>query len=160
MQTEISKLIEKKKAEALLNAYQKEYTEALKNQAKATENLVSLKQQLKEKISELVNANGKERAEIQLSISAISHQIKEESEQISQYGYTIQNYEALQEACVSGSAEALEKATEQMVRRSNMVPVAVLLLLHAQGRHVLHLPALAASKSVDSGNYQVCRGRL
>jgi len=114
MQTEISKLIEKKKAEALLNAYQKEYTEALKNQAKATENLVSLKQQLKEKISELVNANGKERAEIQLSISAISHQIKEESEQISQYGYTIQNYEALQEACVSGSAEALEKATEQM----------------------------------------------
>lgn len=114
VQGEVQKLIAQKKAEALLNAYAGEYAEAMKKQAKATENLVKLKQQLKEKTAELFNATGKERAELQLSISAIAHQIGEQSEQISQYGYTVQSYEALQTASVSGSAEALEQATAQM----------------------------------------------
>ena len=114
MQTEIAKLISQKKAEAVLNAYQAEYSEALKKQSEATKNLVDLKQQLNEKTAALVNSTGKERAELELSISAIAHQIGEQSEQISQYGYTVQNYEALQEACVSGSAEALEEATIAM----------------------------------------------
>ena len=114
VQSEIDNLIKKKKAEALLNAYANEYAEAMKKQAEAVENLVDLKNQLKEKSSELVSATGKERAELELSISAISNKIREESEQISQYGYTVQNYEKLQEASVSGSAEALEEAVNQM----------------------------------------------
>lgn len=114
VQNEIDNLIKKKKAEALLTAYADEYAEAMKEQAKAVENLVDLKNQLKEKSSELVNATGKERAELELSISAISKKIQEESEQISQYGYTVQNYEKLQEASVSGSVEALEDAVNQM----------------------------------------------
>lgn len=114
VQSEVQKLIEKKKAEALLNAYANEYAEAMKKQAEATENLVDLKKQLKEKTSELVKATGKERAELELSISAISHQIGEEANQISQYGYTIQNYENLQTASVNGSEEAIRQATEKM----------------------------------------------
>lgn len=114
VQGEVQKLIAQKKAEALLNAYAGEYAEAMKKQAEATENLVKLKKQLKEKTSELVNVSGRERKELEMSISAISNKIKEESEQISQYGYTVQNYEQLQTASVSGSAEALEEATAKM----------------------------------------------
>lgn len=114
VKTNLDTLIQKKKVDALLNAYANEYAEAMKNQAEATENLVSLKQQLKDKTAELINTNGKERAELELSISAIAQQIKEESNQISQYGYTVQNYEKLQEASVSGSAEAIEEATQKM----------------------------------------------
>lgn len=114
MQSEIQKLIEKKKAEALLSAYANNYAEAMKKQAEATENLVNLKKQLKEKTSDLVNATGKERVELELSISAISHQIEEESKQISEYGYTIRNYENLQTASVNGSEEAIKQATDKM----------------------------------------------
>ena len=73
-----------------MNAYADEYAEAMKKQAEAVENLVDLKKQLKEKSAQLVSATGKERAELELSISAISNKIQEESEQISQYGYTVQ----------------------------------------------------------------------
>lgn len=114
VQAEIQRLIEQKKAEALLSAYADEYAEAMKKQAEATESLVNLKKQLAEEESNLINLSGRDRAEAEMRISAISQQIKEESQQISQYGYTIQNYEKLQEASVSGSAEAIKQATEQM----------------------------------------------
>lgn len=114
VQAEIQNLIDKKKAEALLNAYSSEYAEAIKNEADATQNLIKLKQQLSEEYAKLSGLSGKERAEAQLRITNITQQIQQESEQISQYGYTIQNYETLQTACVNGSAEAIAQATEQM----------------------------------------------
>lgn len=114
VQEEIQKLIDKKKADALLSAYADEYGEAVKKQADATENLVKLKQQLSDEEVNLIKLSGKDRAEAELRISAISNQIKKESGQISQYGYTIQNYENLQKASVNGSAEAIARATEQM----------------------------------------------
>lgn len=115
MQEDIQKLISQKKAEALLNAYQTEYAEALKQQSKATENLIDLRRQLVDAEKELSSAtNGRDRFEAEEKIQVITEKIKEQVSMIDQYGYTIKNYENLQTASVSNSAEAIENAVTQM----------------------------------------------
>lgn len=114
MQGEIQKLINVKKAEAALNAYQGEYAEALKEQSAATEQLVSLKEQLNQKTDELVTATGKERQDIIRNMNDITQKMGEQQEKISQYGYTIQNYENLQTASASGTADAIDDAVNRM----------------------------------------------
>lgn len=114
IQLELKKLITQKKADALLTAYAEEYAAAMKNQAKAVETLIDLKQQFKEKSNELVTATGKERGELELTIATIAQKIGEQSNLISEYGYTVQNYEALQKASVENSEEALKAATDRM----------------------------------------------
>lgn len=115
MRSEIDKLIGAKKAEAALSAYQKEYEEALKNQAKATDNLIELDRQLSEQKKKLTTASGRERVEALQAISTISKSIREETTRTHEYGETIQKYQKLQEASISGTAEQIEEATNSLM---------------------------------------------
>ncbi len=114
LKTNIDNVIASKKAESVLNAYQAEYGEAIKEQAKATETLVGLKRQLAEAAEKIATSNGKEKKEAEILYSSIAKQIGEETTLISQYGYTISNYEDLQKASAEGSAEAIGKAVEKI----------------------------------------------
>ena len=114
MKAEVDKLIQSKKVEAVLNAYQQEYASALKNQSEATNHLIDLRKQLNEQSSIYITKSGRERMEAEMKMQKISQAIREEMELISEYGYTIQNYEALQTASVSNSAEEIDKALNQM----------------------------------------------
>lgn len=110
----IDKLIASKKAEAVLNAYQEEYGEAIKEQAKATETLVGLKKQQAEVAEKLTSGNARERKEAEILYSSIAQQIGEQTSLISQYGKTIQGVESLQTASVKGSKEEIEKAITEL----------------------------------------------
>ena len=110
----IDKLILKKKAEATLNAYQAEYEQAIKNQAEATETLIKLREKYDEKIAESQTKSGKEARDAAISAMQIADQIKNQTNLISEYGYTIQNYEALTSASVSENAEEIQKAVDNM----------------------------------------------
>ena len=110
----IDNIIAAKKAEAVLNAYQEEYGVAIKEQADATQNLISLKKQLAEAQEKVANGNYLEQAEAKMLINAIGKDIKTQTEQIGKYGKTIQDYENLQKASVEGSAEAITNAIEQI----------------------------------------------
>ena len=110
----IDTLIAKKKAEAVLNAYQNEYGEAIKKQSEATQNLISLKQQLAEAQDKLLKSNGIEAQETRMLISKITQEIGEQSSLISQYGKTIIDYENLQTESVKGSADEINKAVSEI----------------------------------------------
>ncbi len=110
----IDKIIAVKKAEAILNAYQEEYGTAIKEQAKATETLIGLKKQLVEATNTMATGNAKERMEAEILYSSIAQKIGEQTELVSSYGKTIQDYESLQKASVEGSAEAIEKAVTEI----------------------------------------------
>lgn len=114
MQGEIDKLITKKRAEIVLNAYNNEYVEAKKNEKTATEQLVKLKQQQIEAAEKMATGNAKERAEAELLYSSIGKKIGEQTEQIGKYGKTIQDYETLQVASAEGSSDAVNKAIENI----------------------------------------------
>lgn len=114
LKNNIDELIIKKKAEAVLNAYSAEYGNAVHEQAKASETLVGLKKQLIEASEKIATGNEKERKEAEILYSSIAKKIGEQQQIISEYGYTIQNYEKLQTASVSNNAEEIKKATEQM----------------------------------------------
>ena len=114
MKSEVDRLIQSKKVEAVLNAYQEEYASALKKQSEATDNLVDLRKQLNEQSSIYISKSGRERMEAEMKMQKISQAIRDEMELISEYGYTIQNYEALQTASISNSAEEIDKALGQM----------------------------------------------
>ena len=111
---EIDNLIRAKKTEAVLNAYQEEYGAALKGQAKAVEHLTELKKQYNEQVRIAMSTTGWESAKAQMAAQNIGKAIGEQTELISEYGYTIQNYEALQTASISNSAEEIDKALENM----------------------------------------------
>lgn len=110
----IDNLIASKKAEAVLNAYQEEYGEAIKGQAEATETLVGLRKKLAEASEQMATGNAKERKEAQILYSSIAQQIGEQTELISEYGKTIQDVENLQTASVTGSAEEINNAITQL----------------------------------------------
>ena len=110
----VDKLIASKKAEAVLSAYQEEYATAIKEQSKATETLIGLKQQLADAADKMATGNTKEKIEAELLYDSISRKIGEQTELISSYGKTIQDYEALQKASVEGSADAVEKAVQDI----------------------------------------------
>ena len=110
----IDQIIAKKKAEAVLNAYQEEYGAALKNEAEATETLVGLKQKLSEAAEQMASGNAKERAEAELLYNSTAKKIKEQTDLISEYGKTISDYENLQSASVSGTAEEIDTAITKM----------------------------------------------
>lgn len=110
----IDTLIAKKKAEAVLNAYQEEYGQALKQQQESTANLINLRQQLADAQKNSLQLTGIEKNENEQLISKIGSQIKEQTELISQYGKTISDYEKLQTASVQNSAEEIDKAVTQM----------------------------------------------
>lgn len=115
LKNNIDEIIAKKKAEAVLNAYQEEYSTAIKEQAIATETLVGLKQKLAEAAEQMATGNAKERKEAQILYSSIAQQIGEQTQLISQYGKTIQDYDNLQAASVSGNAQQIEEATQSIM---------------------------------------------
>lgn len=110
----IDNLIASKKAEAVLNAYQQEYGEAIKGQAEATETLVGLRKKLAEASEQMATGNAKERKEAQILYSSIAQQIGEQTRLISEYGKTIQDVENLQTASVTGSAIEIDNAITQL----------------------------------------------
>lgn len=111
---EIDKLIRLKKVEATLDAYKEEYATALKKRSDATKHLIELTEQYNEASHKAMTTRGKERAEAQMTMSYITQQIGEQKNLIGEYGYTIQNYEALQTASVEGTAEAIDDALGKM----------------------------------------------
>lgn len=115
LKSNIDQIIEKKKAEAVLNAYQQEYETAIKEQAEATKTLVGLKQQLADAANQMATGNAKERAEAELLYTSIAQKIGEQTELIGQYGKTIQDYENLQTASVSGNAQQIQEATKSIM---------------------------------------------
>lgn len=115
LKNNIDQIIEKKKAEAVLNAYQQEYETAIKEQAEATKTLVGLKQQLADAANQMATGNAKERAEAELLYTSIAQKIGEQTELIGQYGKTIQDYENLQTASVSGNAQQIQEATKSIM---------------------------------------------
>ena len=115
LKNNIDQIIEKKKAEAVLNAYQQEYETAIKEQTEATKTLVGLKQQLADAANQMATGNAKERAEAELLYTSIAQKIGEQTELIGQYGKTIQDYENLQTASVSGNAQQIQEATKSIM---------------------------------------------
>ena len=78
------------------------------------EEICELRKQLNEQSSIYISKSGRERMEAEMKMQKISQAIRDEMELISEYGYTIQNYEALQTASISNSAEEIDKALGQM----------------------------------------------
>ena len=115
LKNNIDQVIEKKKAEAVLNAYQQEYETAIKEQAKATETLVGLKQQLADAANQMASGNAKEAKEAQILYSSIAQQIGEQTELIGQYGKVITDYDNLRTASVSGNAQQIQEATQSIM---------------------------------------------
>lgn len=114
LQKEIDKTIMAKKGEAVLNAYQDEYGQSLKGQAEATETLIGLREKLAEVSEKMTSGSVKERKEAEIQYSSIAQKIEEQTKSISQYGKTIEDYEKLQTASVTGTAEEIEKAVNNM----------------------------------------------
>ncbi len=114
LKNNIDEVIAKKKAEAVLTAYQEEYGVAVREQSKATETLIGLKQQLKDAQEKLISGNFKERLEAQNTINQLSGQIKTQTDLIGSYGKTVQDYENLQKASIEGSKEAITLAIDEI----------------------------------------------
>ena len=115
LKSNIDELIARKKAEAVLNAYQEEYGTAIREQAKATETLVGLKQELAKTSEQIATGDEKERKAAQIKYSSIAQEIGKQTELISQYGKTINDYNNLQSASVSGNAQQIEDATQSIM---------------------------------------------
>lgn len=114
MQGEIDNIIEKKKAEILLNAYADEYAEALRGQGEATSNLKDLTNQMAEAQKEYATSTGKAQQEALFKIQEVGKGIQEQKNLLDEYQYTIGNYEALQTASISGTSEQLDLALANM----------------------------------------------
>lgn len=110
----IDNVIATKKAEAVLNAYQEEYGQALKGETQATETLVGLRKKLAEAAEQMASGNAKEAKEAELLYSHTAQQIGEQTKLISSYGKTITDIENLQKASVSNNAEEIDKAITQI----------------------------------------------
>ncbi len=110
----IEKVISAKKAEAILNAYQEEYAEAIKKQAEATETLIGLKQKLTEASEKMASGTALERSEAKQQYESIAREIGEQTELIGEYGKTITEYENLQVASLEGNSEKIETATNNL----------------------------------------------
>lgn len=109
----IEQLIEKKKVEATLDAYKEEYQTALTQQKEATKTLVELRQKYNEELAKTPQNYFEEKEKAQ-NLQYILDQIKEQTNLIGEYGYTIQNYENLTSASVSNNKEEIEKALDEI----------------------------------------------
>lgn len=109
----IDQLISKKKAEATLDAYKEEYQTALKNQAEATKTLTDLRQKYNDELNKTTNGYQEEQEKMR-NLNYIGSQIKNQSELIGEYGYTVEKYEKLTSASVSNSKDEIEKALSEM----------------------------------------------
>lgn len=109
----IDQLISKKKAEATLDTYKEEYQTSLKNQAEATKTLTDLRQKYNDELNKTTNGYQEEQEKMR-NLNYIGSQIKNQSELIGEYGYTVEKYEKLTSASVSNSKDEIEKALSEM----------------------------------------------
>lgn len=109
----IDQLIAKKKAEATLEAYKEEYQTALKNQSEATKTLTDLRQRYNDELNKTTHGYREEQEKAR-NLSHIGKQIKEQTNLIGEYGYTVEKYENLTSASVSNSKDEIEKALSEM----------------------------------------------
>ena len=120
-------LIQKKKAEAVLNAYEESYNEAVKNRAAALENLIKVSDDLQEAQSELAEVNAAatkeleengavsdatalKQAELNDKIKELSPMVEQAKQSYSDFNTTIQNYEGLSAAILEGDSGKIETA--------------------------------------------------
>lgn len=113
MQNEIDNLIQKKKIEMTLKSYEPEYQEALTKQSDATKTLVKLREKYNETLKKTTK-NSQESMKKEMELNYIGGLIKEQTTLIGEYGYTIENYDNLTKASLSGTAEEVQTALEKM----------------------------------------------
>lgn len=158
LKNSIDQLIAKKKAEAVLTAYQEEYGNAIKEQAKATETLVGLKEQLVEASKKMITGNERERQEAKLLYGSIAQKIREQQDLISQYGKTIVDVENLQTASVNGSAKEIDRAITQIgisyERSKQQVEESIEEQILAQSQYVNTLKTSLAEAKAINDTYQ------
>lgn len=110
----IQEVITKKRAEAYLNAYQKEYEEAIKNSAEAVNNYIELMKKYDDAMKTYQSSSGKAKIDAEQQLKTIKNELQEQYSMIDSYGQTVSNYENLVSASASGSAEQLEQAMQKM----------------------------------------------
>lgn len=110
----IQEVIAKKKAEAYLNAYQKEYEEAIKKSSEAVNNYIELMKKYDSAMKTYQSSSGKAKIDAEQQLRTIKQEIQEQYSMIDGYGQTISNYENLVSASANGSAEQLEQAMQRM----------------------------------------------
>ena len=109
----IDQLIVRKKAEAMLDAYKSEYAEAMKKKAEAVNTLTDLYKKLNEKQKETARTSTAE-VQKEMDIKKINKLIKDQTELIGEYGYTIEKYENLTSASVSNNKDEIDKALNEI----------------------------------------------
>lgn len=114
LKREIDKVIETKKAEAVLAAYQEEYGVAVHEHSKAIKTMIDLKKQQIEVSKKLATGSYEERLEASQTLNVIGDKLKEETDLIGSYGKTIRDYEELQKAHTEGSKEVITKAIDEI----------------------------------------------
>ena len=110
----IQAVITKKRAEAYLNAYQKEYEEAVKNSSEAVNNYIELMKKYDDAMKTYQSSSGKAKIDAEQQLKTIKNELQEQYSMIDSYGQTISNYENLVSASATGSAEQLEQAMQRM----------------------------------------------
>lgn len=110
----IQEVITKKRAEAYLNAYQKEYEESIKNSTEAVNNYIELMKKYDDAMKTYQSSSGKAKIDAEQQLKTIKNELQEQYSMIDNYGQTISNYENLVSASATGSAEQLEQAMQRM----------------------------------------------
>lgn len=113
MQKEIDNLIQKKKIELTLKAYEPEYQQALTKQSEATKTLAKLRGEYNETLKKTAS-NAQEAKKKEIELNHIGSLIKDQTKLIGEYGYTIENYDNLTQASISGTTEEVQTALEKM----------------------------------------------
>jgi len=119
IESSLDGVIRKKKVELLLDAHAEEYTTALENQKDATKLLNELESDRTKLLEDISKAqkktnNTKEVMQLQGQLTILNNKLADQKDLVGQYSYSIQNYEELQNKSISGSAEEIDKAIQNI----------------------------------------------
>lgn len=116
LKNNIDQLIAKKKAEMTLEAYKSEYQNALTEQNNATKELAKLTKEYNKQLG-IANDTSKtiaERNDAKTQANNLEEAIGKQQKLISEYGYTLEKYNNLTSASISGNAEEINKAISEI----------------------------------------------
>lgn len=116
LKNNIDQLIAKKKAEVTLDAYKQEYQKALTEQSNATKELAELTKAYNKQLK-IANDTSKtisERNDAKTQAKNLEESINKQQNLISEYGYTLEKYNNLTSASISGNAEEINKAISEI----------------------------------------------
>lgn len=116
LKNNIDQLIAKKKAEMTLEAYKSEYQNALTEQNNATKELAKLTKEYNKQLG-IANDTSKtiaERNDAKTQANNLEEAIGKQQKLISKYGYTLEKYNNLTSASISGNAEEINKAISEI----------------------------------------------